>query len=96
MSTQNNVRQAWRTRTILEELQRERREALWRGLVQARPAAGVALPRPCDPTPGHFIEQMLAKQHALWLDSVRQTVGYDSRFLLPATCEQTDVLREAA
>lgn len=83
-STRNNVEQAWRTRTLLEELRRESREVMWQRLAQSRPMPGVPLPRPCDPRPGHFIDQMLAKAHALWRENVKQAVGYDSRFLLPA------------
>ena len=83
MATWNNARQAWGTRTLLEELRSESREALRRALASARPVPGFPLPRPCDPRPGHFIDQMLAKAHTAWLEGVKQTVGYDSRFLLP-------------
>lgn len=84
MATVNNARQAVSTRTLLEELRRESREVMWQQLRQARPMPGVPLPRPCDPRPGHFIDQMIAKAHSLWLENVQQAVGYDSRFLLPA------------
>lgn len=83
MQTLNNARQGWQTRTILEEMRRESADALRQLLVGARPMPGVTLPRPCDVQPGSFIDVMRAKEHAMWLEGVKQAVGYDPRFLLP-------------
>lgn len=83
MQTSNNIRQAWRTRTLLEEMRRETADAIRALLVGARPMPGIPLPRPCDVQPGDFLQVMQARADALVFENVKQACGYDPRFLLP-------------